>query len=110
MTSKLKEARQHAGYTIQDISKKLKIRKQYIIDLEEENYDAIPGKVYIEGYKKMYYEFLGIRSEKIQEKKVEMVRMLNKNNHHSKKYKDYITYFSIIMLILVILAYNFLLR
>lgn len=60
MSLKLKEARENAGYSIEEVSKKLNIRKQYLIDLEEENYEGIPGQVYVNGYTKLYENFLGI--------------------------------------------------
>jgi cytoskeletal protein RodZ len=60
MTSRLKKAREAAGYSIEEVSKILKIRKQYIINLEEEAFDDIPGQVYVNGYTKIYHEFLGL--------------------------------------------------
>jgi transcriptional regulator with XRE-family HTH domain len=60
MTSSLKKAREAAGYSIEEVSKILKIRKQYIINLEEESFDDIPGQVYVDGYTKIYHEFLGL--------------------------------------------------
>lgn len=60
MNSDLKEAREKAGYTIEDVSDKLNIRKQYLISLEEGDFDSLPGKIYVEGYTKMYYEYLGL--------------------------------------------------
>lgn len=60
MNSKLKEAREKAGYTIEQVAKILKIRKQYVVDLEEENFSGIPGKIYVDGYTKIYHEFLGL--------------------------------------------------
>ena len=58
MSSKLKEAREEAGYTVEEVAEKLNIRKQYIICLQEGNFEGIPGKLYVEGYTKMYTEFL----------------------------------------------------
>lgn len=60
MTSILKETREKKGYTVEEVSEILKIRKQYIISLEEENYDNIPGEIYVKGYSKIYHEFLGL--------------------------------------------------
>ena len=60
MTSKLREARESAGYTIEQVAEILKIRKQYILGLEEENFSDIPGQIYIDGYTKIYHEFLGL--------------------------------------------------
>jgi cytoskeletal protein RodZ len=47
MLSTLKQARIDSGKTLQQISSDLKIRKQYLIALEEENFDILPGEVYI---------------------------------------------------------------
>jgi cytoskeletal protein RodZ len=63
MTSKLKETREKAGYTIEQVAAILKIRKQYVIDLEEENFRDIPGKIYVNGYTKIYHEFLGLEQD-----------------------------------------------
>ena len=60
MSSKLREAREEAGYTVEEVAEQLNIRKQYIICLEEGNFEDIPGKIYVEGYTKIYSEFLGI--------------------------------------------------
>ena len=60
MTSKLREARENDGYTIEQVAEILKIRKQYILGLEEENFSDIPGQIYIDGYTKIYHEFLGL--------------------------------------------------
>lgn len=60
MTSKLKEAREAKGYTIEEVADILKIRKQYLLDLEEGDLEDIPGQVYVEGYSKIYHEFLGL--------------------------------------------------
>ncbi|RTK92689.1 MAG: helix-turn-helix domain-containing protein [Rickettsiales bacterium] len=64
MTSILKETREKNGYTIEEVSEILKIRKQYIISLEEENFDNLPGDIYVKGYSKIYYEFLGLEMPK----------------------------------------------
>ncbi len=60
MTSKLKEVREEKGYTIEQVADILKIRKQYLLDLEKGDLEDIPGKVYAEGYSKIYHEFLGL--------------------------------------------------
>ncbi len=65
MTSILKETREKNGYTVEEVSEILKIRKQYIISLEEENFTNIPGDIYVKGYLKNYHEFLGLELPKI---------------------------------------------
>ena len=104
---KLKEARDKAGYTVDEVAAQLNIRKQYIICLEEGNTDAIPGKVYVEGYKKMYCEFLGID---VPNNKTLYTNMgANKHPHSTNGVKkQYIVLLSTLILILVISIYTIL--
>jgi cytoskeletal protein RodZ len=60
MISKLKQSRIHLNLTVEEVANHLKIRKQYIIAIEENRLEEIPGKAYIDGYIKMYCNYLGI--------------------------------------------------
>lgn len=111
MTSKLREAREAAGYSIEYVADKLNIRKQYLLALEEGNYDIMPGKVYAEGYKKMYCEFLEINnSQNEQDNYSAATQTLDstKVSIRTKKYTKYIIICSVILLVLVIALYDFL--
>jgi cytoskeletal protein RodZ len=105
MPSRLKEAREKAGYTIEEVALELNIRKQYIICLEEGNFDGIPGKVYVEGYTNMYCDFLGIepmvKSSNPVKKKI---KIGIKNNAKIKK--KYIVFCSALLLVLVVVGYS----
>lgn len=63
MNNKLKESREKKKLTIDEVSEKLKIRKQYIIAMEEERWEDIPGGVYRSGYAKMYCKYMEIPYE-----------------------------------------------
>ncbi len=98
----LKEAREKAGYSIAEISNRLNIRKAYLINIEEENYNNLPGQPYINGYIKMYYKFLGL-TPPLQEEKY--------NDNNTKKtilkissiyYKKYIIITTIPLVFLII--------
>lgn len=105
MASKLKEEREKAGYSIENVAEILKIRKQYIIDLEEETFEGIPGKVYVDGYIKMYYEFLGLdcpKKKTISIKVPELVKIDNKIN------TKYIALVSAGILVAIVALYIFL--
>ncbi len=110
MSSKLKEAREAEGYSIDYVAEKLNIRKQYLLALEEGNYDIMPGKVYTEGYKKMYYEFLGINPQNERDDELETTQVLKSSEIPviTKKYTKYIIICSVILLALVIALYDFL--
>ena len=107
MSSKLREAREEAGYTVEEVANQLNIRKQYIICLEEGNLEGIPGKVYAEGYTKMYSEFLGIEAPNKYTQTIEKIPEVSINNQQKVKRK-YIVFLSAMLLILVILVYSML--
>ncbi len=56
----LRMAREARGYSLEDIEEKLNIRSKYIFALEEEDFEALPGKVYVLGYVKNYARFLSL--------------------------------------------------
>jgi transcriptional regulator with XRE-family HTH domain len=110
MTSRLREAREAAGYSIEYVADKLNIRKQYLLALEEGNYEIIPGKVYEKGYKKLYCEFLGVDYlENKPDNNLLVTQTLDaKVPIITKKYTKYIIIGSIILLAIVVALYDFL--
>nr|WP_242941993.1 helix-turn-helix domain-containing protein [Desulfonispora thiosulfatigenes] len=56
----LKEARLKKGVSLEEVEKEIKIRKKYIEALEEDNYEILPGKVYIKGFLKLYGNYLSL--------------------------------------------------
>jgi len=107
MKSKLRDEREKAGYSIEHVADKLNIRKHYLLALEEENYHELPGKIYVEGYTKMYYEFLGISLQNQQSTPCQS-NALNKQDKAKieSKSNKYIIFCSIILLILVVELYS----
>jgi cytoskeletal protein RodZ len=107
MASELKEAREKAGYTIEEVSKRLNIRKQYLVSIEEEKYEDMPGQIYVEGYKKMYYKFLGLKLPINDSKKVNNAADLRPVETTDKnKFQKYVVFISMILLVGVILLYS----
>jgi|APCry1669190288_1035285.scaffolds.fasta_scaffold12621_4 hypothetical protein len=104
--SKLKQARLDAGKGIEEISLAINIRKQYLIALEEENFDIIPGKVYVDGYLKLYAKYLGIITPIIEEK-IAMQCFQSTVIPIKERFKKYIMIFSFLMLILSVVAYRY---
>ena len=56
----LRKARQRKGEDLAQISRVLKIRKDYLDALEESHYDAIPGRAYTIGFVRSYAQYLGL--------------------------------------------------
>ncbi len=58
--AKLKDLREKRKLSLEQVSKRLKIRGHYIKALEEGQFTAIPGKIYVDGYLKNYADYLGV--------------------------------------------------
>lgn len=61
----LKETRESKLYSLEEVEKSTKIRKELLQALEEDNYDKLPPLTFIQGFVKNYGKFLGIDSEKL---------------------------------------------
>ena len=105
MTSRLKEARQNAGYSVEEVAEILKIRRQYIIDLEEGKFVDLPGQIYVEGYTRMYYEFLKID---FPEKNIIAVKKPSLSGKERQLNKKYVALFSACMIVGVVSIYSLL--
>lgn len=107
MGLELKIAREKAGYTIDEVANKLNIRKQYLINIEEERYDDMPGQVYINGYKKMYYEFLGLTMPAKNTSEPSDPKDLNSLDKKENKFQKYVILASIVLFVCIVLLYSF---
>lgn len=116
MSSPLKQARLDSGKTLEEISSSLKIRKKYLLALEEGDFQSIPAAVYVRGYLKLYSNYLGIiitlNEEEIDEK------ISDDQNLRSKlkiavfrhKWKKYLIIISILMLLIIQIMYHLILH
>ncbi|MED3649843.1 helix-turn-helix domain-containing protein [Heyndrickxia sporothermodurans] len=63
--SRLKEARQAKGLSLDDLQEMTKIQKRYLKGIEEGNYDMMPGKFYVRAFIKQYAEAVGLETEQV---------------------------------------------
>jgi cytoskeleton protein RodZ len=63
----LKEAREAKGLTLAQVSDATRISKAYLQAVEENNYQKIPGEVFVKGVLRGYGNFLGLDGAKIVE-------------------------------------------
>jgi len=56
----LRTAREEKGITLTEVETETKIRRKYILALENEEFDVLPGKVYVKGFIRNYARFLGV--------------------------------------------------
>ncbi len=61
----LKETREAKLYTLDEVEKSTKIRKELLKALEDDNYAKLPPLTFIQGFVKNYGKFLGLDSEKL---------------------------------------------
>lgn len=61
----LKEERERKFYTLEDIEKTTKIRKELLQALEADNYEKLPSVTFIQGFIKNYGRFLKLDIEKL---------------------------------------------
>lgn len=59
----LKNARQDLGLTHEDVERVTKIRARYLEAMERDDYDALPGAVYAQGFLKTYANYLNLDGE-----------------------------------------------
>lgn len=59
----LSKARQERGLTHEDVERATKIRTRYLQALERDDYDALPGAVYAQGFVKTYANYLELDGE-----------------------------------------------
>lgn len=86
-TSQLKQARLDANLSIEEVSRKLNIRKHYIVAIEENKLHEIPSLVYARGYIKMYALLLGIQVEPISLEFTQEIISKQTTSFFSKKVK-----------------------
>lgn len=61
----LRTERETQGRTLTEVSKAVYIKTKYLSALEEENFAAIPGEVYVKGFIRAYASYLGMDGEKL---------------------------------------------
>jgi cytoskeletal protein RodZ len=61
----LKEEREKKFYTLDEIEKITKIRKELLQALEEGHYSKLPPATFVQGFIKNYGKFLGLNTEKL---------------------------------------------
>ena len=61
----LRTAREELGLSLEQVQEATKIRKQYLIAIEEGNYSALPGSFYVRAFVKNYAESVGLNPEEL---------------------------------------------
>jgi len=84
----LKGRREKLKISIKNLGDKLKIKTDYLENLEKNNYEKLPPDVYVKGFIKSYSELVGFNSEKMMElfkKEREIENKVENRNRKKKK-------------------------
>jgi len=84
----LKRKREELNISIKDLGDKLKIKADYLENLEKNNYEKLPPDVYAKGFIKSYAELVGFNAEKMIElfkKEKEIEDKIESRNRKKKK-------------------------
>lgn len=63
----LEQARRERGLSLHDVENATKIRTRYLEGLEREDYSMLPDQVYVQGFLKIYANYLGLDGEGLAE-------------------------------------------
>lgn len=109
----LKNAREKNGLSLDDVALETKIQKRYLADLEEEEFDDMPGRVYEKGFLKTYAQALGISEKEVMdlyeeirgEKKAEIIEEDNsavEEKHKKSKLKIFLSIIALVTIGIVV--------
>lgn len=76
----LKRVREYKNMSIEYVTKKTKIAINHIKNIEEENYNHLPSKIYVIGFMKIYSKILGLNQELVSRKYIERYEKYRKKD------------------------------
>ncbi|MBO8137024.1 MAG: helix-turn-helix domain-containing protein [Desulfotomaculum sp.] len=112
----LKKARMAKGYTYQEIEEATKIRSRYLEAMEEENFNLLPGRVYVLAFLRNYAKYLGLDDEelvsqyKVQYGEKEVIKELPGSKNVEKevngkpRYKNYLLALLVVGIMIAVFA------
>jgi cytoskeleton protein RodZ len=62
---RLRSAREALGLSLEEIENVTRIRRSFLVALEQESFDVLPGPAYARGFLRTYARYLGIPSEEL---------------------------------------------
>jgi cytoskeletal protein RodZ len=62
---RLREARTSRGLELEEAEQQIKIRKRFLVALENEDWDVLPGSAYVRGFLHTYAELLGLDADAV---------------------------------------------
>ena len=110
--NELQKARKENGLSIEELQKKTKIRKKYLIALENNDFSEIKGDVYVKSFIKGYARAIGINPDPfiyeyeqyISNKKPDKKNKNNEINNKGSNKNNHFKQIAVIILIIIIIG------
>jgi cytoskeletal protein RodZ len=83
----LRRQRESKGLSLREISDMTKIGINYLRYIEENNFDKIPGEVFLKGFLRLYARSVGLREEEIMERYLTLYKEKDKEDIDQKVIK-----------------------
>lgn len=80
----LRQAREQMGISPEEVENQIKIRRKYIIAMENNEFNILPGGVYVKGFLRSYAKFLNLNAEAL----VKQYDDLNRQNDDVEQQQD----------------------
>lgn len=106
-SSKLKSQREKLNITIEEVSAELKLEKEIILSIENNNFSMFKSYLFLKGYLNNYANFLDIEVNLPELKKKKSVKFKIKKNKHKSKIKKNSLFKGILLLFFITITFLF---
>lgn len=106
-SSKLKSQREKLNITIEEVSSELKLEKEIILSIENNNFSMFKSYLFLKGYLNNYANFLDIEVNLPELKKKKSVKFKIKKNKHKIKIKKNSLFKGILLLFFITITFFF---
>jgi len=106
-SSKLKSQREKLNITIEEVSAELKLEKEIILSIENNNFSMFKSYLFLKGYLNNYANFLNIEVYLPELKKKNSIKFKIKKNKHKSKIKKNSLFKGILLLFFITITFLF---
>lgn len=114
----LKDAREEKNISLDDIQAETKIQKRYLVAIEQDDFNALPGKFYARAFIKEYAQAVGLDPDEVlqgfdeseiasEEPATQYTRMNRTNQEKDSKGSSFLSFLPTVIVIILIIAILF---
>ena len=114
----LKDAREEKNISLDDIQAETKIQKRYLVAIEQDDFNALPGKFYARAFIKEYAQAVGLDPDEVlqgfdeseiasEEPATQYTRMNRTNQAKDSKGSSFLSFLPTVIVIILIIAILF---